>query len=99
MLTQADLRSDPILIRKIKRMQQAEAVQAEESSGDEEVVRPKDQKVPNGSNSRVQILSTQQPPQSSIVEDLGDPSDDESDVQQPPMSSIVEDLGDPSDSE
>ncbi|KAH7074086.1 zinc-finger of the MIZ type in Nse subunit-domain-containing protein [Paraphoma chrysanthemicola] len=99
MLTQADLRSDPILIRKIKRMQQAEAAQAEESSEDEEVVRPKDHRVPNGSNSRLQVPSTQQPPQSSIVEDLGDPSDDESEMQQPPMGSMVEDLGDPSDSE
>jgi len=34
-----------------------------------------------------------------MVEDLGDPSDDESVSQRPPQSSMVEDLGDPSESE
>lgn len=34
-----------------------------------------------------------------MVEDLGDPSDDESVSQQPPQGSMVEDLGDPSESE
>jgi hypothetical protein len=43
--------------------------------------------------------NTQQPPQASIVEYLGDPSDAESASQQPPMGSMVEDLGDPSESE
>jgi hypothetical protein len=35
-LTAKDLRTDPILVRKIKRMQQAEADEAEESSDDED---------------------------------------------------------------
>jgi hypothetical protein len=87
-------------------MQQAEAADAEDSS-DGEANQPSSQ-VPrhlDGSNdtpassSRLQVRSTQLPPQSSIIEDLGDPSDDESASQQPPMGSIVEDLGDPSDSE
>jgi hypothetical protein len=98
-LTLNDLRSDPILIRKIRRMQQAEAADAENSSDDEAARAPKrGTRQLDGSNdmpdpsSRVQIQSTQQ---SSIIEDLGDPSDDE----QPPNSSIVEDLGDPSSSE
>ena len=36
MLTTADLRVDPILIRKIRRMQQAEANEADESSDDDD---------------------------------------------------------------
>jgi hypothetical protein len=40
MLTLNDLRSDPILIRKIKRMQQTEAAEAEESSDDEKFEAP-----------------------------------------------------------
>ncbi|KAF2026582.1 hypothetical protein EK21DRAFT_115638 [Setomelanomma holmii] len=92
LLAAADVRSDPILIRKIHRMQQAEAAEAEESSDEEVQVtrRPND-----GEDSKLQVPGTQQ----SIVEDLGDPSDVESEVQQPLMSSMVEDLGDPSDSE
>jgi hypothetical protein len=76
-------------------MQQAEAADAEDSS-DGEGNQPSSQVLRHldGSNE-----TPQQPPQSSIVEDLGDPSDDESVSQQPPMGSIVEDLGDPSDSE
>jgi hypothetical protein len=87
-------------------MQQAEAADAEDSSDDEAVQAPKrNVRQLDGSNdarhlpSRLQIPSTQQPPQSSIVEDLGDPSDDESVSQQPPQGSMVEDLGDPSESE
>ncbi|KAF2825353.1 hypothetical protein CC86DRAFT_295071 [Ophiobolus disseminans] len=89
-LTANDVRADPLLTRKIKRMQLAEAAEAEESSDDEAVQAP--------SRSRMQVPGTQQ----SMVEDLGDPSDDESMEQQPPngtMASIVEDLGDPSESE
>jgi|TARA_R110002003_G_scaffold62_9_gene5623 hypothetical protein len=100
MLTQGDLRSDPILIRKIKRMQQAEAAEAEESSDDEkQVPRRKDQEFAGSSGSGLRAPSTQHPPRSSIVEDLGDPSDDGSEVEQPPMGSMIEDLGDTSDSE
>jgi len=69
-------------------MQQAEAAEAEESSDDEAVQAPR-------SSSRMQVPATQQ----SVVEDLGDPSDEEMVEQEPPMGSIVEDLGDPSDSE
>lgn len=105
-LTLNDLRHDPILIRKIKRMQQAEAAEAEESSEDEAVqapragARPMNVKSTSALPSRTQVPSTQQPPQSSMIEDLGDPSDDEEPSQQaPPMSSMVEDLGDPSESE
>jgi hypothetical protein len=73
-------------------MQQAEAAEAEESSDD-------------GSNdvpgsSAIQVRATRQPPQASMVEDLGDLSDGESQSpQRPPLSSMVEDLGDPSESE
>jgi hypothetical protein len=35
MITRLEVRADPLLIRKIKRMQQAEAAAAEDSSGDE----------------------------------------------------------------
>jgi hypothetical protein len=87
-------------------MQQAEAAEAEESP-DEEADEPPSQgpRHLDGSNdarassSRLQVPSTQPPHQSSIIEDLGDPSEDESVSQQPPMGSMVEDLGDPSDSE
>jgi hypothetical protein len=95
-----DLRSDAILIRKIKRMQQAEAAEAEESSDDE--AETKHFAGSNGaprSSAMLRDSNTQQPPQASIVEDLGDPSDAESASQQPPMGSMVEDLGDPSESE
>ncbi|KAH7381292.1 zinc-finger of the MIZ type in Nse subunit-domain-containing protein [Phaeosphaeria sp. MPI-PUGE-AT-0046c] len=106
-LTLNDLRSDPILIRKIKRMQQAEAAEAEESSDDEAVQAPRagtrqlnDVKSTPAVSSRPQALSLQQLPQSSMIEDLGEPSDDgEPSQQAPPMSSMVEDLGDPSESE
>lgn len=91
-------------------MQQAEAAEAEESSDDEDVQAPRagtrqaDTKGSAPSSSRLQVPSTQGPPQSSIIEDLGDPSDDEEPSQHtlqhaPPMSSMVEDLGDPSESE
>jgi hypothetical protein len=36
MLSAKELRTDPILVRKIRRMQQAEADEAEQSSGDED---------------------------------------------------------------
>jgi hypothetical protein len=87
-------------------MQQAEAAEAEESSDEEADAPPsRGPRQVDGSNdtpassSRLPVPSTQQPPQSSIIEDLGDPSEDESESQQPPMGSMVEDLGDPSESE
>jgi hypothetical protein len=89
-----DLRSDAILVRKIKRMQQAEAAQAEESSDDEA-----ETKHFSGSNNAPSSSAMLQPSQASIIEDLGDPSDAESIAQQPPLGSMVEDLGDPSESE
>ena len=89
-------------------MQQAEAAEAEESSEDEAVQAPRagtrlsdNVKSTPAASSRLQVPSTQRPPQSSIIEDLGDPSDDDEEPSQqaPPMSSMVEDLGDPSESE
>lgn len=82
MLTANDLRSDPILIRKIKRMQQAEADEGEESSDDE--TRAPSQSDPqskssNGapqSSSRLEVSETQQ----GIIEDLGDPSDSDEEM-------------------
>lgn len=88
-------------------MQQAEAAEAEESSEDEAIQAPRADtnrldhvKDTPTSSSRPHVPSKQQPPKSSIIEDLGDPSDDDEPSQQaPPMSSMVEDLGDPSESE
>ncbi|KAH7397330.1 zinc-finger of the MIZ type in Nse subunit-domain-containing protein [Pyrenochaeta sp. MPI-SDFR-AT-0127] len=86
-LTAADLRADPILIRKIKRMQQAEAEEAEESSDEEEIQAPqwKPQRL-DGSfvssqlSNRLRVSASQQPPTSSIVEDLGTPSESDTDM-------------------
>ncbi|KAL5118611.1 hypothetical protein ACEQ8H_003462 [Pleosporales sp. CAS-2024a] len=101
-LTLKDLRSDPILIRKIKRMQQAEAADAEESSDDEAVQAPRTAtRQVDGNNdtprspSRQDATLSQQPPVSTIIEDLGDPSEDESKSQDAPPASRIEDLGDP----
>ncbi|CAO2647637.1 Nn.00g085590.m01.CDS01 [Neocucurbitaria sp. VM-36] len=86
-LTAADLRADPILIRKIKRMQQAEADAAEESSDDEEIESSRlsahqvdGSHVAPVSTSGLQVPSSQQPPSASIVEDLGSPSDSDEDM-------------------
>lgn len=70
-----DFRTDPIIIRKIKRIQQAEREAAEESSDDDAQADDIDQ-----SSSHLHVPSRQQPPQSSIVEDLGDPSDSDKDM-------------------
>lgn len=82
MLTAPDLRPDPLVARKIRRLQQAHAAEAEESEDydDDDGVAPpirgpiplhgssdEDSKAP----STLQIPATQQPPQSSIIEDLG----------------------------
>jgi hypothetical protein len=88
-LKQEDLRSDPVTIRAIRRLQ---ASRDAESSDDDEVQAPRNTAL------HTQVLATQQPPQSSIIEDPGEPSENE------PMtrlleSSNVEDLGDPSDSD
>lgn len=93
-LTLKDFRVDPLIVRKIKRIQEAEAAAAQESSDEEEQVPRARKSVPAP---KLEVPSTQQPHQSSIIEDLGDPSEDES--QQPPASSMVMDLGDPSESE
>ncbi|KAL6709870.1 hypothetical protein ACN47E_000655 [Coniothyrium glycines] len=74
-LSTNDFRSDPIIIRKIKRIQQAEREAAEESSDDEDLSDDIEQ-----SESTLHVPSTQQPPQSSIVEDLGDPSDSDEEM-------------------
>jgi hypothetical protein len=81
MLTKDDVHSDPILVRKIKRMQQAEAADDEDSSDDElQAPRREIQQLDGSddepqSSSRLQVPATQQPSQSSINEDLGSPSD------------------------
>jgi hypothetical protein len=81
-------------------VQQAEAAEAEESSDDEGETKNFDGSNDVPDSSAIQVPSTQQPPQASIIEDLCDPSDGESQSQQrPPVSSMVEDLGDPSESE
>jgi hypothetical protein len=81
MLTKEDVRSDPIIARRIRRMQKAEL---EGDSSEDEVQAPRqDIRQIDGSDdvtetpSRLQVSGTQQPPESSIVEDLGDPSDSE----------------------
>lgn len=77
-------------------MQQAEAAEAEESSDDEAV------QVPRASaRARPRVKEEERVPatQQTIVEDLGDPSDDDEDEAPPPTASMVEDLGDPSESE
>ena len=73
MLTRDDVQSDPILVRKIKRMQRAEAANDEESS-DDEVQAPR-REIQQLDGSDDDVPATQQPPQSTIIEDLGDPSD------------------------
>jgi hypothetical protein len=81
-------------------MQQAEAAEAEESSDDEGETKHFDGSNDVPGSSAIQVLATRQPPPASMVEDLGDPSDGESQSQErPPLSSMVEDLGDPSESE
>jgi hypothetical protein len=81
MLTINDVRTDPILVRRIKRMQQAE-LEGDSSDDDVQAPRREVQQIDGSddmpdSSSRVRIPGSQQPPQSSIIEDLGDPSDSE----------------------
>jgi hypothetical protein len=82
MITRLEVRADPLLIRKIRRMQQAEAAAAEDSSDDEVQAPRRDMQQLDGrddepESSRLQVPATQQLTQSSIIEDLGDPSDSE----------------------
>lgn len=69
-----DLRTDPILVRKIRRIQKAEADVAEESS-DEDMEEDDEEEAPTSSG-RMQVAATQQ----TIVEDLGDPTDSDEEV-------------------
>ncbi|KAJ4371674.1 hypothetical protein N0V86_008227 [Didymella sp. IMI 355093] len=90
-LTADDLRPDPVLIRKIRRLQQAALEESQMDLDDDDDDDDDDEEEPpssqaNGSAVRgagakeaSRIPSTQQPPQSSIIEDLGDPSDEEDD--------------------
>ncbi|KAL1801307.1 hypothetical protein ACET3X_001649 [Alternaria dauci] len=80
MLTANDVRTDPILVRRIKRMLQADH---EGDSSDDDVQAPRqeiqqidgsDDDMPDAP-SGLQASGTQQPPQSSIIEGLGDPSE------------------------
>ncbi|KAJ4298846.1 hypothetical protein N0V90_004088 [Kalmusia sp. IMI 367209] len=87
MLTANDLQHDPILVRKIKRMQQAEARAAEESEAEDErevyvsqlsrrSTRPRIKVSPS---SRLQVLASQEPPRSLIVDDIASPSEEDDD--------------------
>lgn len=79
-LSAEDLRSDPIIVRKIRRIQRAELEESQmdlDDEEDEEVQAPQSSQPTGRDASRV--LSTQQPTQSSIIEDLGDPNDEEDD--------------------
>jgi hypothetical protein len=73
---------DPILVRKIKRMQRAELeeTQLDSDDDDDEMQAPAPvSSRPTGrvADVKMQVASSQAPPQSSIIEDLGDPSDDD----------------------
>lgn len=71
---------DPILVRKIKRMQRAELEETQLDSDDDEVQAPEPvSSRPTGrvADVKMQVASSQAPPQSSIIEDLGDPSSDD----------------------
>ncbi|KAF2995379.1 hypothetical protein E8E13_003940 [Curvularia kusanoi] len=84
-LSAADLRVDPIIARKIKRMQLAELeetqLDSDEDDNDDSDTKP--MQAPRASHphgragSNMQVPSSQQPPRSSIIEDHGDPSDDD----------------------
>ncbi|KAI4685942.1 uncharacterized protein J4E88_003779 [Alternaria novae-zelandiae] len=83
LLTKDDVRKDTIIARRIKRMLAAEL---EGDDSDEEVQAPREAQQVDGSDdlsgsaSRLQVPGTQQPPESSIIEDLGSPSDSEMSV-------------------
>jgi hypothetical protein len=86
LLAATDLHEDLVLIRKIKRMQQAEAQEGAESDSEDEVAAPRaslpkeeedddvDEKMSDAG-----VPATQAPPRSSIVVDLGDSSDEDVD--------------------
>jgi hypothetical protein len=81
-LSSEDLRSDPILVRKIQRMQRAELEESQmDSDGDDDddddVEGPQSSHINEHDDSMLQVPSTQQSPQSSIIEDLGDPRDED----------------------
>jgi hypothetical protein len=73
MLGMNDLHEDLVIIRKIKRMQQAEAEAdgAADSDSDVDVAPPRRSPLPK------EEPEDQAPPRSSMVLDLGDPSDEE----------------------
>lgn len=80
----SDLRSDPILVRKIRRMQRADLEESQfDSDGedgeddDDEVKIPQSSQMSARDNSKIHAPSTQQPSQSSIVEDSGNLSDED----------------------
>lgn len=81
MISAGDLHENPVLIRKIKRMQKAEAQrleEAEDSDMDDDAPRNADDSFTQDDSS-LQVPVTQQPPRSSEVVDLGDPSDEDED--------------------
>lgn len=90
-LTANDLHEDMVLIRKIKRVQRAEAqgAEEEESESEEETVtrsrtqtQTRDLSIAESrmkSESRASVPASQMPPPSSEVIDMGDPSDEEDD--------------------
>ncbi|KAL1610494.1 hypothetical protein SLS60_002163 [Paraconiothyrium brasiliense] len=84
MLRTQDLHPDPVLMRKIKRLQQAKAREAEDEPDEEKELSVSQRPTPsvqppikNSPSSRLQVPATQEPPESSIVDDLGSSSDEE----------------------
>jgi hypothetical protein len=87
MLRAQDLKHDPVLVRRINRLQKEKAREAEHSDAEEEgglavsqrptpSVQPRI-KVSPSSTPRLQVPSTQEAPISSVVDDLGSSDEDE----------------------
>jgi hypothetical protein len=70
MLSAQDVRPDPILVRKIRRIQKANEQGSEDEVSEEEDSRP----MPSRRTGPA-VSNSQQPPRSSTIVDLGDPSD------------------------
>lgn len=82
MLRTADLNHDPVLTRRIKRLQEDKAREAEQSDGEEDSQvsvsqQPTQPRIKVSSSARLQAPSVQEPPRSSIVDDLGSSSDED----------------------
>jgi hypothetical protein len=79
-LTVNDFRTDPVLVRKIRRIQDA-GIEDDDSDDDVQAPRREVRQIDGNDDmpdsSRLQVPGSQPPPQSSVIEDLGDPSDSE----------------------